>query len=81
MKISKVLLWIICSVFLSVSISSCGGSSASHEDTEKQGKAYTSAYVCPMHCDGSGSDTPGKCPVCDMDYIKNEDAKDHGHSH
>lgn len=33
---------------------------------------YTSAYVCPMHCDGSGSDSAGTCPVCGMDYVKNE---------
>ncbi len=36
------------------------------------GKEYTSLYVCPMHCKGSGSDTPGTCPVCGMDYVKNE---------
>lgn len=41
-----------------------------HDKTEN--KAYTSAYVCPMHCDGSGNANPGKCPVCGMDYVKNE---------
>ena len=29
------------------------------------------AYVCPMGCEGSGSNIPGKCKVCDMDLIKN----------
>ncbi|SHL64697.1 heavy metal-binding domain-containing protein [Hymenobacter psychrotolerans] len=24
------------------------------------------AYVCPMNCEGSASDKPGKCPVCEM---------------
>ena len=43
---------------------------------DKQGKEYTSAYICPMHCEGSGSDKPGKCPVCEMDYVKND-----GHQH
>ncbi len=47
----------------------------------KQGKEYTSAYICPMHCKGSGSDKPGSCPVCGMDYVANKDAKksDDGH--
>jgi len=40
-----------------------------------QGKEYTSAYICPMHCEGSGSDKPGNCPACEMDYVKNEKAK------
>jgi hypothetical protein len=33
------------------------------------------AYVCPMRCEGSGSNVPGKCKVCDMDLIKNPDHK------
>lgn len=40
---------------------------------DKSGPEYTSAYICPMHCKGSGSDKPGTCPVCGMDYVKNED--------
>ena len=38
-------------------------------------KEYTSAYVCPMHCKGSGAAEMGTCPVCKMDYEKNEDYK------
>ena len=49
--------------------------SSGASDAEKQGKEYTSAYICPMHCEGSGSDEAGKCPVCEMDYVKNEDHK------
>jgi hypothetical protein len=37
------------------------------------GPEYTSAYVCPMHCEGSGSAEAGKCPSCGMDYVMNED--------
>jgi hypothetical protein len=62
---------------------------------EGEGKEYTSAYICPMHCTGSGSDQAGTCPTCEMDYVVNEkvketgteapDAHDHdsheGHSH
>ena len=61
-----------------MAISSCSNSA---NDSGKQGKEYTSAYVCTMHCEGSGSDKPGKCPVCGMEYQKNEnhnpDANDH----
>lgn len=45
------------------------------ETVDKQGKEYTSKYVCPMHCEGSGSDEEGKCPVCGMTYVLNEDFK------
>lgn len=51
------------------------------EQSEKKGKEYTSAYVCPMHCEGSGSDKEGKCPTCEMDYVKNEDYNANGHKH
>ncbi|RPD49394.1 hypothetical protein DNI29_00915 [Hymenobacter sediminis] len=33
------------------------------------------AYICPMGCEGSASDKPGKCPVCDMDLEPNPAAK------
>lgn len=42
------------------------------ENSHKEGKEHTSAYICPMHCEGSGSDSAGTCPVCKMDYIKND---------
>lgn len=43
---------------------------------EGEGPEYTSAYICPMHCEGSGSDQPGNCPKCGMAYEKREE-----HSH
>lgn len=46
-----------------------------------EGKEYTSAYVCPMHCEGSGSDEAGNCPKCGMDYVKSEDHVKDGHMH
>lgn len=50
-----------------------------HEvDTDRSGKEYTSAYICPMHCKSSGSDIAGTCPVCKMDYVANKE-KSHGH--
>ena len=70
----------------------CGDGTA-NGDTDKtehaaeQGPEYTAAYICPMHCKGSGSDAAGTCPVCKMDYVANEnaaktDADSHeGHDH
>ena len=34
--------------------------------THPHDAAYSSAYVCPMHCPKSGSDTAGTCPACGM---------------
>jgi uncharacterized protein involved in copper resistance len=51
------------------------------ETADKQGKEYTSKYVCPMHCEGSGSDEEGKCPVCGMTYVLNEEHTANGHTH
>lgn len=69
---------------IGLTLTSCGNKSNNNtktEQTEKQGKEYTSAYVCHMHCEGSGSDKAGKCPVCGMDYVKNENHKNDGHNH
>ena len=49
------------------------------EQAEK--KEFASAYVCPMHCEGSGSDQEGECPKCGMAYVKNEDHNKDGHTH
>jgi len=46
-----------------------------------QGAAFTSAYVCPMHCEGSGSSEPGTCPACGMDYVAQADHVGDGHDH
>ena len=74
-------------------ISACGGGAdsqqhqhdAAAETTEagatEMGPEYTSDYVCPMHCKGSGSDEPGKCPACGMDYVAKADHEENGHSH
>ncbi len=50
-------------------------------EPQKEGKEYTSAYVCPMHCEGSGSEEPGQCPVCGMDYVALADLDEAEHSH
>ncbi len=51
------------------------------EAAHGENAAFTSAYVCPMHCEGSGSDVTGKCPVCNMDYVAQVDHTKDGHSH
>ena len=51
------------------------------ETAKMEGKEYTSKYVCPMHCEGSGSDEEGKCPVCGMTYVLNEEHMADGHTH
>ena len=62
----------------SIGFTACGGGSAA---ADKQGKEYTSEYVCPMHCEGSGSDKMGTCPVCGMDYVAKADHEKDGHKH
>lgn len=68
-----------------LTITACGneGGDTATEETEaaaEQGPEYTSAYICPMHCEGSGSDEPGKCPVCGMDYVANDGQEEAGGS-
>ncbi len=65
--------------------SSCGDSAAptssnppattSPSSNEVANKEYDSKYICPMHCEGSGSNQPGDCPVCHMHYKKNKNYK------
>lgn len=51
------------------------------EAAHGEGKEYTSAYVCPMHCEGSGSEEPGTCPVCGMAYVASSEHTADGHTH
>ena len=74
---------------LSLALAACGsdhqhdhGNAAPGEaKAHGTGKAYTSAYVCPMHCQGSGSDQPGTCPACGMDYVAQTEHVKDGHNH
>ena len=84
MKKSKFNFLIIAFFSLGFMLTSCGNKSNTanqKEQTEQQGKEYTSAYVCPMHCKDSGSEQAGNCPVCGMAYVKNEDHEGDGHKH
>lgn len=51
------------------------GTNHEHLNQDRTGPEYTSKYICPMHCKGSGADTKGICPVCKMDYVKNKQYK------
>ncbi len=78
MKYLKIILLSFAILATAITITSCSNEST---NTEQQGKEYTSAYICPMHCADSGGDAVAKCPVCGMDYVKNEDHKADGHKH
>ena len=71
----------VCCLIVGFTACNQKNSNQEKESIEQQGKEYTSAYVCPMHCEGSGSDSAGTCPACGMDYVKNEDHQGDGHSH
>lgn len=60
---------------IAIFIFACGNS---NKAKDPKGKEYTSAYICPMYCTGSGSDKAGICPVCKMDYVANKDVKSSG---
>lgn len=82
MKIVKTILGIMV-LSLMLTTSSCKedkkDTTSKTEQAEK--KEYASAYVCPMHCEGSGSDKEGECPKCGMAYVKNEEHNANGHEH
>ena len=59
-------------LFLGFNFTACESSPKIVKQTDTSAKEYTSAYTCPMKCVGSGSDKPGKCPACKMDYTVNE---------
>lgn len=91
MKLLKSLSLVSVLFCFSLFMLSCGGESnaasgeqkeaAATEAAHGEGKEYTSAYVCPMHCEGSGSEEAGKCPVCGMDYIAQAEHTKDGHAH
>ena len=82
MKVLKLVAFAFILITGSIFMTSCGNDTKKEvemENVDKSGPEYTSAFVCPMHCVGSGSDEPGTCPVCNMEYVENKDAAhDHG---
>ncbi len=77
---------VLVGVFMfTLSLQSCGHKHSekthTHEQVDKSGPEYTSEFICPMHCKGSGSEEAGKCTVCGMKYVLNEDKDHSGHDH
>jgi hypothetical protein len=93
MKSSKILI-VPAIVLFSLALTSCGqsnrhahnhGHDHDHEHMEAihhgEGAEFNSAYVCPMHCEGGGSEEAGNCPVCGMEYVLLDDHVKDGHTH
>ncbi len=86
---NKILLFVMLLSAFSFVLVSCGGTDQNPDNNDadatqvvdKSGPEYTSKYICPMHCKGSGSDAPGKCPVCEMAYIAHKGDSGHHHDH
>lgn len=77
---------LVCTVLWIGSMASCKHEHGPHTHThnpdgsiDKSGPEWTSDYVCPMHCKGSGDSKKGTCPVCNMKLVKNKDKKSTGH--
>ncbi len=73
---------------LGVAVISCNSGESStvkiEKATDKNGKEYKSSYICPMVCKGSGSEQPGKCPACGMNYVATaykHERSGHNHDH
>ncbi len=92
MKLYFNIIMISCVLILISSATSCkhehGDKTHTHNpdgSIDKSGPEWTSDYICPMHCKGSGSAEEGTCPVCKMNLVPNKDKKmnaDHsGHDH
>lgn len=72
--------FVLSAFMLALTVVACNPGNNNSDDTkDKTGKEYTSKYVCPMHCEGSGSNEPGICSVCGMDYVENKNYKEEGH--
>jgi hypothetical protein len=64
----KTLLIPLSMLAVSLAFTACNRSNHDHKDGEQPGHEHGSAakYICPMKCEGSASDKPGKCPACGM---------------
>ena len=63
---------------LALALSLAGFTACTEQTTKEEGtatnrKVTDMEYVCTMHCEGSASNQPGKCPVCEMKLEKNPD--------
>ncbi|UOG74766.1 hypothetical protein MTX78_21945 [Hymenobacter tibetensis] len=65
------------SLWLSVACESkpAASTATSAATTGGEDQPVAAAYICPMGCEGSASNQPGKCPVCEMTLEPNPDYK------
>lgn len=73
MKIRNIAAALVFALSLGGAVSCTQQKPANEESQTTSTKITDKAYICPMKCEGSASDQPGKCPVCDMDLEKNPD--------
>ena len=72
------ILTLTCLLAIALAFTAC--KRGDHADGDKPGPehgAAASKYLCPMKCEGSASDKPGKCPKCGMAL---KTAGGHGHA-
>ena len=72
------ILTLTCLLAIALAFTACNR--GDHADGDKPGPehgAAASKYLCPMKCEGSASDKPGKCPKCGMAL---KAAGGHGHA-
>ena len=73
MNISKIARSLVLVLSLGGAVA-CTQQQPAHEESHTTSTKITDkAYICPMYCENSASDQPGKCPVCGMDLEKNPD--------
>ena len=49
---------------------SCSGSGETSTEGTETEEVKEFAFQCPMKCEGSGSNSAGKCSVCKMDLVE-----------
>lgn len=47
--------------------------SSKQSKTIEEDDDFVAKYICPNHCNGSGSNDKGTCKICGMDLIENLD--------
>ncbi|MEE9215282.1 MAG: heavy metal-binding domain-containing protein [Thermodesulfobacteriota bacterium] len=66
---------IIAAIYSVMMLSSCSSSEHdhdSHDHSQDESGHHQHIYTCPMNCEGSQGNKPGKCPVCGMDLVHSD---------
>ena len=73
MKISKIARSLVLVLTLGGAVACTQQKPANEESQTTSTKITDKPYICPMKCEGSASDKPGKCPMCAMELENNPD--------